>query len=89
MVTIVPNNGNNQNLSLPLEFPPNLQELDLWGGDFYSDGLFPILTHLGPQLTKLNLVSIYASNIHHTFVLQGSRGGARQPSPHHFVTKHP
>ena len=35
----------------------NVQELDLWGGDFYADGLFPIFTQMGPQLTKLNLVS--------------------------------
>ena len=41
--------------SLFLNF--NVQELDLWGGDFYADGLFPIFTQMGPQLTKLNLVS--------------------------------
>jgi len=35
-----------------------LQELDLWGGDFYADGLFPIFTQMGPQLTKLNLVHV-------------------------------
>jgi len=35
-----------------------LQELDLWGGDFYADGLFPIFTQIGPQLTKLNLVHV-------------------------------
>ena len=39
-----------------------MQELDLWGGDFYADGLFPIFTQMGPQLTKLNLVKL-ASNI--------------------------
>ena len=36
-----------------------LQELDLWGGDFYADGLFPIFTQIGPQLTKLNLVRAF------------------------------
>jgi len=35
-----------------------LQELDLWGGDFYADTLFPIFTQMGPQLTKLNLVHV-------------------------------
>ena len=37
----------------------HLQELDLWGGDFYADGLFPIFTQIGPQLTKLNLVRAF------------------------------
>ena len=35
-----------------------MKELDLWGGDFYADGLFPIFTQMGPQLTKLNLVKL-------------------------------
>ena len=37
----------------------HLKELDLWGGDFYADGLFPIFTQIGPQLTKLNLVRAF------------------------------
>ena len=39
----------------------HLQELDLWGGDFYADGLFPIFTQIGPQLTKLNLVRAFSN----------------------------
>jgi len=35
-----------------------LQELDVWGGDFYSDDFYFALEQIGPQLTKLNLVHI-------------------------------
>ena len=41
----------------------DMKELDLWGGDFYADGLFPIFTKMGPQLTKLNLVSSHQKSI--------------------------
>ena len=34
------------------------QELDVWGGDFYSDEFYAAIEQLGPKLTKLNLVHI-------------------------------
>ena len=34
------------------------QELDVWGGDFYSDEFYAALEVLGPQLSKLNLVHV-------------------------------
>ena len=34
------------------------QELDVWGGDFYTDQFYAALEHLGPQLSKLNLVHV-------------------------------
>ena len=34
------------------------QELDVWGGDFYSDEFYAALEQLGPQLRKLNLVHV-------------------------------
>ena len=60
------------------------------GWRFLFGRTFPNLDAFGTAADKTQFGEhIYASNIHHTFVLQGSRGGARQPSPHHFVTKHP
>ena len=44
-------------LNLLFKILSDTQELDLWGGDFYADTIFPIFTQMGPQLTKLNLVS--------------------------------
>ena len=34
------------------------QELDVWGGDFYTDQFYAALEQLGPQLAKLNLVHV-------------------------------
>ena len=34
------------------------QELDVWGGDFYTDQFYAALEQLGPQLSKLNLVHV-------------------------------
>ena len=33
-------------------------QLDIWGGDFFSDELYAALEQLGPRLTTLNLVHI-------------------------------
>ena len=38
--------------------PPALQELDVWGGDFYTDEFYAAAQQLGPGLTKLNLVHV-------------------------------
>ena len=35
-----------------------LEDLDLWGGAFYTDGLCDLLEQIGHQLKKLNLVHI-------------------------------
>ena len=37
---------------------PNLEDLDLWGGAFYSDGLCDLLEQIGHRLKKLSLVHI-------------------------------
>ena len=37
---------------------PALQELDVWGGDFYTDEFYAAAQQLGPGLTKLNLVHV-------------------------------
>ena len=72
-----------------------LQELDLWGGDFYADGLFPIFTQIGPQLTKLNLVRAFNNMNAITIttscmtVHPGACGRVGQPSPNHLVSKYP
>jgi len=36
----------------------NLKELDVWGGEFYTDEFYAAVEQLGPKLTKLNLVHI-------------------------------
>ena len=35
-----------------------LEDLDLWGGAFYTDGLCNLLEQIGHQIKKLNLVHI-------------------------------
>ena len=35
-----------------------LEDLDLWGGAFYTDGLCDLLEQIGHQLKKLNFVHI-------------------------------
>ena len=37
---------------------PNLEDLDLWGGAFYTDGLCDLLEQIGHRLKKLSLVHI-------------------------------
>ena len=37
---------------------PHLEDLDLWGGAFYSDGLGDLLEQIGPTLKKLSLVHV-------------------------------
>ena len=34
------------------------KELDVWGGEFYTDEFYAAVEQLGPKLTKLNLVHI-------------------------------
>ena len=34
------------------------QELDVWGGDFYTDEFYAAVEVLGPQLSKLTLVHV-------------------------------
>ena len=59
-------------LNLLFKILSDTQELDLWGGDFYADTLFPIFTQMGPQLTKLNLVTSFyqKSSAHFMKILQ-------------------
>ena len=37
---------------------PNLEDLDLWGGAFYTDGLCDLLDQIGHRLKKLSLVHV-------------------------------
>lgn len=37
---------------------PNLEDLDLWGGAFYTDGLCDLLETIGHRLKKLDLVHV-------------------------------
>ena len=37
---------------------PNLEDLDLWGGSFYTDGLCDLLQEIGHRLKKLSLVHV-------------------------------
>merc|ERR1712156_248510 len=46
-----------QQLSVLASFP-NLEDLDLWGGAFYTDGLCDLLQEIGHRLKKLSLVHV-------------------------------
>jgi hypothetical protein len=37
---------------------PHLEDLDLWGGAFYTDGLSDLLEQIGHRLKKLSLVHV-------------------------------
>ena len=37
---------------------PKLEDLDLWGGAFYTDGLCDLLEQIGHRLKKLSLVHV-------------------------------
>ena len=38
----------------------HLRELELWGGSFYSDGLFELLQNVGTQVSKNKLSFAHA-----------------------------